>query len=121
MRIFALDDCEIIADGYRFRFGAVPFTRRSKLMEALKNERPDLLILDLNIGKPCVNGWTIADEARELYPGIPIIIATAYTDDTQKTLAKIKGLDFWSKGGVEDFKTLRELVCKYGKPTRPSR
>ena len=118
MNILAIDDNEIIADGYKFRFGAKSFTKYLDFSQELHRERPDLLLLDLDIGVPGVNGWTITDEARELYPDVPIIIATAHDDDTQKEMAKIKGVDFWAKGCIEDLKILRELVTRYGKPDR---
>ena len=120
MRILAIDDNETIADGYKFRFGAKPFTKYIDFSEELHKDRPDLLLVDLDIGVPGVNGWTITDEARQLYPGIPIIIATANDEPEQKALAEIKEVDFWSKGDIETFKTLRELVTKYGQPDRPS-
>jgi CheY-like chemotaxis protein len=118
MRIFALDDCLMLVQGYQARYGAEPFTDPYEMMQALRWEQPDLLITDLNLGRT-MNGWDVVDAARRLYPDLPIIVATAYDDDVQKALAKIKGVDFWAKGGIDDLKTLRELVAKYGQLTRP--
>lgn len=118
MKIFAIDDCDTIASGYKYRYGAEAFTEYEPFLDALKQEKPDLLLVDLNIGNPEVTGWTIVDVARKLYPGIPIIIATAYDDDLQKAMAEFKDVEFWTKGGIEDLKTLRGLVQKYGILTR---
>jgi CheY-like chemotaxis protein len=120
MNILAIDDCEIIAEGYKYRFGAKPFTKYLDFSEELHKDRPDLLLLDLDIGNVAHNGWTITNEARELYPDVPIIIATANDESEQRALAEIKGVDFWAKGGIDDFKKLRELVTKHGTPDRLS-
>ena len=119
MNILAIDDCGVIAEGYKFRFGAKSFTEYMDFIEELRKERPDLLILDLDIGLPRVNGWTITEEARKLYPDVPIIIATGHDDDTQKAMAELMQVDFCAKNGLVGITNLRELVTKYGSPDRP--
>ncbi len=118
MRIFALDDYLATAQGYQSLYCAEPFVDPYELMHALKLERPDLLITDLNLGKT-MTGWDVVEQARELYPDLPIIVATGLTEKEQEALAHIKGVDFWAKGDALDgLKILRALVEKYGQPSR---
>ncbi|MEM7799860.1 MAG: response regulator transcription factor [Chloroflexota bacterium] len=79
-----------------------------KAQQVLKQERPDLLILDLML--PDKDGWEIAREIRadSQLKATPIIMLTARVDDTDK----IVGLEI----GADDYITkpfnTRELVAR---------
>ena len=48
-----------------------------RALERLENESWDLIVTDLNL--PGADGFTIIRRARELYPDIPILVTTGYT------------------------------------------
>ena len=50
-------------------------------LEALVENRPDLLLVDYLM--PGMNGAQLITEARRLYPGMPILLATGYADMAQ--------------------------------------
>src|ERR687885_2389154 len=44
----------------------------------LREGRVDLLFTDIRLSTG-LDGWSVAEEARSLYPGLPVIYATGYT------------------------------------------
>ncbi|MCZ2496875.1 response regulator [Xylophilus sp. Kf1] len=50
-------------------------------LQALSENRPDLLLVDYLM--PGMNGAELIAEARRLYPGMPILLATGYADMAQ--------------------------------------
>ena len=44
----------------------------------LKRKRPDLLLVDFLM--PGMNGVEMVEEARKIYPGLPVLLATGYAD-----------------------------------------
>jgi CheY-like chemotaxis protein len=45
----------------------------------------DLLLTD--IGLPRVDGWSLAESARQLRPNLPVLFATGYGEDPERRLA----------------------------------
>ena len=50
-------------------------------LQALRQHRPDLLLVDYLM--PGMNGAELITAARQLYPGMPILLATGYADMAQ--------------------------------------
>jgi CheY-like chemotaxis protein len=47
-------------------------------LEALRDTNPDVLVVDFAM--PGMNGADVARQARELIPGLPVVLATGYAD-----------------------------------------
>ncbi len=100
MRVLLIEDDELIADGVMAALresGAV--VNRLALgrpgLQALKADRPDILILDL--GLPDIDGFELLREAKRLAPDLQVLVLTA-RDSTE---AKVQGLDL----GADDYLT----------------
>lgn len=100
MRVLLIEDDELIADGVIAALresGAV--VNRLALgrpgLQALKADRPDILILDL--GLPDIDGFELLREAKRLAPDLQVLVLTA-RDSTE---AKVQGLDL----GADDYLT----------------
>ena len=83
------DDEDVIAqlkllfetDGFRVRSAA----SRADGEEALLDGRPDLCVFDLMMEEMDA-GFVLADAAKRMYPGVPVILLTA--------VASVTGMDF---------------------------
>src|SRR5579872_6411210 len=58
---------------------------KSALISLEADGELDLLLTD--IGLPDMNGWALAEIARNLRPSLPILFATGYGEQNAKTLA----------------------------------
>ena len=106
MIIYALDDIQQHLKIYTVAHGAIGFSSASKLIQAMMEEKPDLFICDLVM--PGIDGWTVIHIVRELYPKLPIIVATSRCDFVQKQMADLMKCKFWCKDG--NFQALRDLI-----------
>jgi len=72
-------------------------TNGKAALKQIKNECPNLIILDLNL--PIVDGWEVLDNIKsELKQGLAVIIITAYGDINSAVKAiKMGGYDFIEK------------------------
>jgi DNA-binding NarL/FixJ family response regulator len=64
-------------DAYHFNITGVAYTG-DELVELLKANRPDLLVLDINI--PAKNGLEVLQEVRKSLKGTRILVLTMYDD-----------------------------------------
>lgn len=64
-------------DAYHFNIVGVAYTG-TELLELLKGNRPDLLILDINI--PTKNGLEVLQDVRKSLKGTRILVLTMYDD-----------------------------------------
>ena len=48
----------------------------SRLMEFIRKERPDLLVMDIRLGRH--NGLDLLQDIRNVYSNLPVIICSAY-------------------------------------------
>jgi CheY-like chemotaxis protein len=46
---------------------------------------PDVLVTDVRM--PRMDGWTLAERARALHPGLPVLYVTGYSDVTARPVA----------------------------------
>ncbi len=58
-------------------------------MEYLENNEPDLLISDLGLGD--IDGISLLNRAKELYPNLPVIIITGFSDIKTSAIAMRQG------------------------------
>lgn len=65
---------ELIEEGYE----VVSHDGGKELMDVLKRETPDLLVLDIKLGKD--SGLDLLQNIRNTYDDLPVILCTAYPD-----------------------------------------
>lgn len=90
--IWILDDDASICEALKivlddFGYNAESFDVSNKLLDRLKSERPDLVIMDILLGNE--DGTTIAKNLKtnKKYKSIPIILMSANSTDKKKLLA----------------------------------
>jgi DNA-binding response OmpR family regulator len=62
-------------------------------LKALQRERPDLVLLDVNM--PGMNGLDVLKQVTERHPDVPVIMVTAVTDDKAVSAAMRDGAYAW--------------------------
>ena len=104
-------------DGYRVREA----TNGAEALERLREERPDLIVLDLMM--PVMDGWTFVNECRRLrWCGEVPIVVTSASHDLPRTAEQLRSL------GVRnclakpfELDGLLELVERYAPPAGAER
>jgi len=76
----------------------------TQLMELIEQKRPDLIVLDIRLGKQ--NGLDLLQDIRNKYYNLPVILCTAYPD--YKYEVKSIAADYY----VVKSSDLRELKVK---------
>ena len=64
------------------------FERAEDVLEALREERPDVLVSDIRM--PGMDGTSLLEEVKRRQPTLPVIIMTAYSD-VESAVASFKG------------------------------
>lgn len=64
------------------------FERSEDVLEALREERPDVLVSDIRM--PGMDGTSLLEEVKRRQPTLPVIIMTAYSD-VESAVASFKG------------------------------
>lgn len=64
------------------------FERAEDVLEALREERPDVLVSDIRM--PGMDGTSLLEEVKRRHPTLPVIIMTAYSD-VESAVASFKG------------------------------
>lgn len=64
------------------------FERAEDVLEALREERPDVLVSDIRM--PGLDGTSLLEEVKRRQPTLPVIIMTAYSD-VESAVASFKG------------------------------
>lgn len=55
-------------------------------LEILTRDEPALLFTDIRL-PGSINGWQLAEEARRLFPALPVMYATGYTDEAPRLVS----------------------------------
>ncbi len=95
--IYIIDDEKTITDGITMAlegdFRMKSFSRAEPAIEALEEDRPDLILLD--VGLPGMNGIEALRQIKSSNPDILIIMITAYEDiDTVISAMKLGAYDY---------------------------
>ena len=82
-RVLLIDDDEdlrgIVSSGLRaLGYDVTALGDGRSGLEALRSSRPDVLVVDFAM--PEMTGADVAKEARELWPGLPVVLASGYSD-----------------------------------------
>ena len=89
--IFVIDDEEVIRDGIAAalegNYSIKTFATAESALENMKNEPPDLILLD--IGLPGMDGIQALKEMKRRNSDIPVIMITAY-EDVQTVISAMK-------------------------------
>jgi len=95
MKILVVDDEELLVKGIRFNlqndgYEVITGSNGQEAITAAKNEKPDLIILDVMM--PEIDGLTACSAIRE-FSNVPIILLTAKSDDMDKLMGFDNGAD----------------------------
>jgi CheY-like chemotaxis protein len=60
-------------------------------LEILAAEQIDLLLTDVGMG-PSMNGWELAERARQTQPDLPVILATGWGASIDQELVRERGI-----------------------------
>jgi two-component system response regulator AtoC len=95
--IYVIDDEKTITDGISMAlegdFRLKSFSRAESAIEALEEDRPDLILLD--VGLPGINGIEALRQIKSSNPDILVIMITAYEDiDTVISAMKLGAYDY---------------------------
>jgi len=109
-RVLLIDDDErlnALVTTYlgRFGFAARAFTHPEQGLRALKNDPPDIVVLDVML--PDMDGFAVCRKIRQ-FSGIPIIMLTARGDVTDRIVGLELGADDYLPKPFEP----RELVAR---------
>lgn len=78
-----------------------------ELLETLENRTGHLILSDINM--PVMNGLELLREIKQRYPGLKVIMITAYADEYNKERAKEAGADDYFTKPLE-FDVLKEKI-----------
>lgn len=113
-KVFIVDDHEEITDLLqkvlkKENIDTVAFYDAYSVIAALKEDCPDVILLDVQM--PKMDGVEVLKAAKSMYPGVPVIIMTAYAE-------KYKS-DFFFRNGAIDFiskpfklKDIRKVILR---------
>ena len=95
--LYIIDDEKTITDGISMAleggFRLKSFSRAESAIEALEEDRPDLILLD--VGLPGINGIEALRQIKSSNPDILVIMITAYEDiDTVISAMKLGAYDY---------------------------
>lgn len=101
MKVFICDDEKEIRKSLRAiledeSIDVEDFPSGKTLLKALRNERPDLILLDVWLGKE--DGLNVLEDCRKIYPTIPIIMISGHgTIELAVNATKKGAIDFLEK------------------------
>ena len=103
-KIMIVDDDQLIYSSLKRvlstkNYDVAVCTSGGAVMDALMNEQPEVMLLDIYLGD--ASGLDILPEVKKLYPQLPVIMMTAYSDVQLAVNAM--------KNGAEDF-----IVKRFG-------
>ncbi len=74
-------------EGYRVCTAATP----AQALEAVEAQRPDLVLLDIQLGAGAMDGLDLLREIRLRRPEVPVIMASAYLSEARCAVAQAAG------------------------------
>jgi len=95
--LLVIDDEQLVRDGLssalEVEYSIVAYESAEPAIEAMANERPDLVLLD--VGLPGMSGIDALREIRGRFPDVVVIMITAYEDvDTVVSAMKLGSYDY---------------------------
>ncbi len=78
----------------RMGFSVQGFTATDKVLQVVKQQRPEVDLLIVDYDMPGMNGLELVREMRKLYPELPVILCTGYED-------RVRKLD-WQQVGINE-------------------
>ena len=113
-KVFICEDHTIVLDGLKLvleqspEFKIIGNASQGKgLLTTLESQRPDILILDLNL--PDTDGFTLLEEIRSVNKTILIIILTMYNDESLVERAKKAGANAFLLKNVDNQELIHVL------------
>ncbi|MCC5813135.1 MAG: sigma-54-dependent Fis family transcriptional regulator, partial [Leptospira sp.] len=121
MKIFICDDEKEIRKSLRAiledeDYEVEDFATGKALLKSLSKDRPDLILLDVWIGKE--DGLTLIDDCRKMYPTIPVVMISGHgTIELAVNATKKGAVDFLEKPlSIEKVLTTIQQVTKKKSP-----
>lgn len=96
MKILLVDDDETLVKGIRRSFQSLGYEvvmcyEGGPVLEVIEKEKPDMVLLDIML--PGKDGLTVLKEVRERFPGLPVIMLTARSEDIDIVVGFEMGAD----------------------------
>lgn len=124
-RVLLVEDHEEIWDFLSRRlkrrgYEVILATDGQQAVEKARGERPDIVLLDLNL--PILDGWTAAGMIKRdpESAGIPIIALTAHTMSDDKDKAIAAGCDDYHPKPVDFARLLTQIEALTQQPPQPT-
>ncbi|MGI6661822.1 MAG: response regulator [Bacillota bacterium] len=111
MKILLVDDDETLVKGIRRSFQSLGYEvvmcyEGGPVLEVIEKEKPDMVLLDIML--PGKDGLTVLKEVRERFPGLPVIMLTARSED----IDIVVGLEMGADDYVSKPFSMRELEAR---------
>ncbi len=111
MKILLVDDDKTLVKGIVRSFRGIGHEvvacyEGTTVLDTIENERPDLVLLDIML--PGKDGLTVLREIRERFPGLPVIMLTARSED----IDIVVGLEMGADDYVSKPFSVRELEAR---------
>lgn len=119
MKILLVDDDRILVKGLMRSFEKIGYQVAarydgSSVLEAIEQEKPDVVLLDIML--PEKDGLTCLQEIRARFPGLPVIMLTARSED----IDIVVGLEMGADDYVPKPFSIRELEARIRAVSRRS-
>lgn len=108
MKILLVDDDRTLVKAIRRSFESLGYEvvvcyEGGPVLDVIEQEKPDIVILDIML--PGKDGLTVLKEIREKFPGLPVIMLTARSED----IDIVVGLEMGADDYVSKPFSMREL------------
>lgn len=100
IRVVLADDHELVLEGLRSLLESeddmqVLATAKdgARLVETVRQHRPDVVVLDLEMGEAAQGGLDVLEQLRAVHPDVRVLVLTAYSDGDSMRGALERGAD----------------------------
>jgi len=128
LRILVVDDEPDIPDLFRQRLrrelrkGDVDLVFAPDGAAALeilsRDDPPDFLLVFSDINMPVMDGLTLLQRVKQAWPGLRVVMVSAYSDPANRDRALALGADDFI-GKPVDFQHLRDLIATFARRQEP--